>query len=185
MKKLGLIFRETLENRIKSYLKESHSVFVITYAKLSSPDLSSLRQSLRGTAATLFVAKNSVARRALKDSKAEGLVDLIQGPCGMVFVKDEPVDASKALCNFSKDHGQLKLEGGFLKDKLINKNDIETLAKIPSKEILRAQVVMGLKSPIFGIVTVLKATLRKVVYCLEQVKEKKSTVDSPQSTAKK
>ncbi len=176
MKKLGSIFREASENRIKDYLKESRSVFVIAYSKLSSPDMSSLRRLLKGAGARVFVAKNSIARRALKDSGLESVVKLIEGPCGLVFIKDEPVASSKALCDFSKDHENLKLAGGFFNDKVLEVKDIQAMAKLPSKEVLRAQVVMGLKFPIVGLVMVLKGNLRKVVYCLEQIRLKKSIV---------
>ncbi len=173
MKKLGSIFREASENRIKDYLKESQSVLLISYSKLSSPDMSSLRQLLKTSNARIFVAKNSIARRALKGSALDGMIKLIEGPCGLVFSKDEPVNVSKALCSFSKDHEQLKLEGGFFADKILEAKDIQALSKLPSKEVLRAQVVMTLKSPIVGFVMVLKGNLRKVVYCLQQIKEKK------------
>ena len=173
MKKLGLLFRETLENRIKDNLKQSNSIFVITYSKLSSPDLTGLRRALKSSRAALFVAKNSIVRRALKNTGLEALSNLVQGPCGLVFTRDEPVDASRVLCDFSKNHEHLKLEGGLLRDKILETKDIQALAKLPSKEILRAQVVMGLKSPIFSIVAVLKGNLRKLVYCLEQIKNKK------------
>ncbi len=174
MEKLGFIFRLTLENRIKKYLKESGSVFIISYSKLSSPNLSLLRQILKTAKATIFVAKNSVARRALKDTGLEDLGNLIQGPCGLVFIKDEPVDASRLLCNFSREHEQLKLEGGFLKNRILDKKDIEAMARLPSKDILRLQTVIALKSPIFGLVFVLSQALRKFVYCLEQIKQKKT-----------
>lgn len=173
MKKISLVVKETTESRIKNDLKVASSVFVITHSKLASPDLSSLRQTLKGAGATVFVAKNSVARRALKDSGLEGLVSLIQGPCGLVFIKEEPVNASRVLCNFIKEHEQLKLEGGFLKDKILDKKDIESIARLPSKDILRAQVVMTLNSPISGLVMVMAQVLRKFIYCLEQIKQKK------------
>lgn len=175
MKKLGLIFKETSEKQIKNNLKDSDSVFIINYSKLSSPDLSSLRLNLRGCGAKLFVVKNTVARRALRGTKLESLTKTIEGPCGLIFVKEEPVTASRILWDFYKAHEQLKLEGGALKNKIINKADIETLAKIPSKEILRAQVVMSLNSPITKLVIVLNQTLKKFVYCLDQIKQKKTS----------
>jgi large subunit ribosomal protein L10 len=174
MRKLGLIFKETLENRVKDYLKESNSIFVITYSKLSSPDLTALRQALRNSKATLFVAKNSVVRRALKNNGLEFLSNLVHGPCGLIFTKDEPVSTSKVLCDFSRDHEQLKLEGGSQGNRLLEIKEIQAMAKLPPKEILRAQVVMGLKSPIFSIVAVLKGNLRKIVYCLEQINNAKA-----------
>ncbi len=175
MKKIGLIFKEASENRIKSTLKDSDAVFIIKYSGVSSPDLCSLRQTLKGSRASLFVVKNSVARRALKDSTLEPLIKNIDGPCGLVFIKDEPVAASQVLCNFTKDHEHLKLEGGTLKDKIIEKKDIEHMAKLPSKEVLRAQVVGALNSPISGLVITLNQVLAKFVYCLDQIKQKKTT----------
>ena len=175
MKKIGLIFRETSENRIKNYLKDSSALIIIKYSGLSGPDLSSLRQSLKGSSATLFVVKNSVASRALKDSGLEPLIKSIQGPCGMVFVKEEPVATSKVLCNFTKDHQQLKLEGGYLKDKILEARDIESMSRLPSKEVLRHQVVIALNAPISGLAIVLNQVCAKLVYCLDQIKQKKSS----------
>jgi len=175
MKKIGLLFRGIAENRIKNNLKESSSIFIIRYSGLSSPDLTVLRRSLKNAKACLFVTKNSVARRALKDSALEQIVNRIEGPCGLIFIKDEPFEPSKVLYNFSKEHEQLKLDGGFLKDRILEKKDIEVLAKLPSREVLRAQVVMTLKSPISGLVTTLNQIMRKFVYCLEQIKNKKGS----------
>lgn len=173
MKKLGLLFKEISENQIKIRLKESDNLFIIKYSKLSSPELTLLRQSLKDINASFFVIKNTVARRALKNSGLESAVKTIEGPCGLVFVKEEPVSASRILFNFSREHAALKLEAGFLKDKVLNPKDIEALSKLPTKEVLRQQVVYALKSPIFGLISVLKGNLRKLVYCLDQIRTKK------------
>lgn len=174
MKKLGLLVKETSENRIKNNLEKSDSIFVLNYSQLSGPDLSSLRQSLRNTGASLFMVKNSVAKRALKNSGLEDIIKVIEGPCGLVFIKDDPVGISRILCDFSRGHNDiLKLQGGFLKDRALERKDIEALARLPSKEVLRAQVVIALNSLLSGLVMVLNGTLRKFVYCLEQIKQKK------------
>jgi len=175
MKKLGLVFKEASKNRIKNSLKESEAVFIVRYSGVASPDLSSLRQILKGAKASLFVVKNSVARRALKDSGLEVLVKNIEGPCGMVFIKNEPVAISRSLFDFIKEHEQLRVEGGSLKNKVLEKTDIEAMSKLPSKEILRAQVVMTLNSPISGLVITLNQVLAKFVYCIDQIKQKKSS----------
>jgi large subunit ribosomal protein L10 len=174
MKKIGLIFKETSENQIKSNLASSDAVFIVKYSGLSGPDLNLLRMNLLSSNARLFVVKNTVARRAISNPAIKDIIKAIDGPCGFVFVKDEPVAASKALCSFFKDHEKLKLEGGFLKDKLIAKSDIENMAKLPAKDVLRTQVVCALNSPIAGFVMVLNQTLKKFVYCLEQIKNKKT-----------
>jgi len=173
MKKLGLLVKEISESRIKSYLRDSSSVFIIKYSGISSPDLTTLRQSLTGLHASFFVVKNSVARRALKERGLEDLIKSVEGPCGFVFAKEEPVGISRVLCGFAKDHDKLKLEGGFFADKVLTNKDIEAISKLPSKEMLRALAVMTLKSPITNIVMVFSGTLRKFVYCLDQIRQKK------------
>ncbi|MEW6100920.1 MAG: 50S ribosomal protein L10 [Candidatus Omnitrophota bacterium] len=175
MKKLGLIFKETQEQLIKDSLKESACVFIIKYSGLSSPDLSSLRSGLKACDANLFVVKNTVARRAFKGQTVESLIKAIEGPCGLVFTRDEPVGASRVLYKFSKEHEALKLEGGFMSEGLLEKKDIELLAKLPGKEVLRAQVAAALNAPITGLVGVLSQVLRKFVFCLEQIKNKKGS----------
>ncbi|MFA5311220.1 MAG: 50S ribosomal protein L10 [Candidatus Omnitrophota bacterium] len=175
MKKIGLVFKELSGGRIKTTLKDSEAVFIIKYSGVASPDLCSLRQTLKGSRASLFVVKNSVARRALKDSGLDVLIKNIEGPCGMVFIKDEPVAVSKSLFEFVKEHEQLKIEGGSLKDKVLEKSDIEAMSRLASKEVLRAQVVMTLNSPISGIVISLNQILAKFVYCIDQIKQKKES----------
>jgi large subunit ribosomal protein L10 len=175
MKKIGKLVKEISVNRIQERLKSANSVFVLKYSGLSSPDLSTLRLSLKGANAKLFVVRNKITRRSLEGLEFKDLARFIDGPCGFVFAKDEPVGVSKVLCDFLKTHEQMKLEGGALKDRILEKKDIEALAKLPSKEVLRAQVVGALNAPILKLVMVLNGNLRKVVCCLDQIKQKKGT----------
>ncbi len=174
MKKIGLLVKETSENRIKESFKSSKGLIIIKYSGVASPDMSSLRKTLKGARADLFVVKNSIARRAMKGLGLDNLIKSIETPCGMIFFKDEPVDTSKILCAFRKEHEKLVLEGGLLQDKLLTLKDIEIMSKLPSKEMLRAQVVVALNAPISKLVIVLNQTLKKFVYCLDQIKQKKS-----------
>lgn len=175
MKKIGLLIKETQEIRIKNYLKESSGVLIVKYSGLSNPDLSTLRQSLKNSNASLLVVKNSIAQRAISDSGLINLIKSIEGPCGFIFIKNEPVDASRILYNFSKEHEQLKIEGGIFNDRNLDKKDIEVISKLPSKDVLRAKAVISLNSPILRLALVLNQAIRKFVYCLEQVRQKKQT----------
>jgi large subunit ribosomal protein L10 len=175
MKKIGIIVKETSEGLIKNNLKNANAFFIVKYSGLSSPDLTALRQSLKSSGANMFVVKNSVARRALRDSGFDTIVKTIEGPCGLIFVNEEPVNASKTLCNFSKDHEHLKLEAAFLEDRVLARQDIEALAKLPGKEALRQQLVVLLNSPISGLAVVLNRISAKLVYCLDQIRQKKAS----------
>ena len=173
MKKLSTVFKDASEKRIRDSYQHAGALFVVKYSKLSGPDLNALRKSLRAIESEMFVVRNAIARRAIKDVCPDGLTKLIEGPCGFVFSKKEPVETSKVLFNFTKDHENLKLEGGLLQDRMITAKDIEALAKLPSRHVLLTQTAIALKSPITGLVMVLKGNLRKLVFCLEQIKNKK------------
>jgi len=174
MKKIGQLVKETSQSRIKDSFKAAQGLIIVKYSGVSSPDMSTLRKTLKGSGADLFVVKNSIARRAMKELGAEGLIPSIQTPCGMIFFKDEPVDTSRILCAFRKEHEKLILEGGLLQDKLLTLKDIELMSTLPSKDALRGKVVMVLNLPITKLVTVLNQTLKKLVYCLDQIRQSKS-----------
>ncbi|MBU4252478.1 MAG: 50S ribosomal protein L10 [Candidatus Omnitrophica bacterium] len=174
MKKIGQLVKETSESRIKDSFKASLGLIIVKYSGVSSPDMSALRKTLKGSDADLFVVKNSIARRAMKELGLENLIPSIQSPCGMIFFKDEPVDISRILCAFRKEHEKLILEGGLLQDKLLTLKDIELMSKLPSKDALRGKLVVVLNSPILKLVVVLNQSLKKFVYCLDQIKQKKS-----------
>jgi large subunit ribosomal protein L10 len=92
----------------------------------------------------------------------------------MIFFKDEPVDTSRILCAFRKEHEKLVLEGGLLQDKLLTLKDIEVMSTLPSKDVLRGKVVVALNGPIAKFVIVLNGTLKKLVVCLDQIRQSKS-----------
>ena len=173
MKKIGLLVKEVSENRIKSSFKSSKGLIIVKYSGVASPDMSGLRKTLKNSGSDLFVVKNSIARRAMKELGLTELIKAIESPCGLIFFKDEPVDISKVLCDFRKEHEKLVLEGGLLEEKILTSKDIETMSKLPSKDVLRAQVVCALNGPIVKVVVVLNQTLKKFVYCLDQVRQKK------------
>jgi len=174
MKKIGQLVKETSESRIKDSFKASQGLIIVKYSGVSSPAMSILRKTLKGAGSDLFVVKNSIARRAMKELGLEGLIPSIQSPCGKIFFKDEPVDASRVLCAFRKEHEKLVLEGGLLQDKLLTLKDIELMSTLPSKDVLRGKLVVALNGPIAKFVIVLNGTLKKLVVCLDQIKQKKS-----------
>mgnify|MGYP003392324086 CR=1 FL=1 len=175
MKKIGQIIKEASESRIRDSFKLSQGLIIIKYSGVSSPDMSSLRKTLKVSRSELLVVKNSIAKRAMKELGQEDLVKSIEAPCGMIFFKDEPVDISKILCAFRKDHEKLVLEGGLLQDKLLTLKDIEAMSILPSKDVLRTKVVVVLNSPILKLAIVLNQTIKKFVYCLDQIKQKKTS----------
>jgi len=174
MKKIGQLVKETSQSNIQDSFKASGGFIIVKYSGVSSPDMCTLRKTLKGSGADLFVVKNSIARRALKELGLDGLIPSIEMPCGMIFFKNEPVDTSRILCAFRKEHQKLEFTGGLLQDKLLTLKDIEVMSTLPAKDALRGKLVVTLNAPILKLAVVLHQSLKKFMYCLDQIKQKKS-----------
>ena len=171
MEKLGLVIKKEEERIIKNRLKESDCFFLMKYSGLSASDLNSLRISLSGVDSSLMVVKNSVSKRVLKSQK--DLVSLIEGPCSIVFVKEDLIAASRVVYKFKKVNASLEVMAGMLKDRLLSEQELEELSKIPSIAALHAKLVGTLNSPIVGFVFCLKNILNKFAWVISQIKDKK------------
>lgn len=173
MKKISQLYRETAAKFVNDSLKGCDSFFLVKYSGISAAAMNNLRQSLNQVNARMFVAKNTLSRRIFKERNLLDAAKLVDGPSAIIFTNGDPAVTSKALYGFSKENDKLKLAGAMLKDKFIDGKGVEALAKLPSREILIGKTVMAIKSPLSGLVFVLNENLRKLVYILDQVKNKK------------
>ena len=123
-----------------STLKEKDFLVVAHYKGLTVSEMSSLRVKVKSTNSTFKVAKNTLAKRAIKDTNFEILEKFFVGPTSVVFSND-PVSTSKAMVDFSKDNENLKILGGAMDGKELSIEDIKKLASLPSMEALRAKIV--------------------------------------------
>ena len=173
MEKIGRIFHQFCEDYIKDNCEGLNCLFVVRYSGVASPKMSNLRQTLKSCQGKLFVSKNNISRRVFDGLGLKEISKMLQGPCGLVFGKGDPVSVSKALYIFSKENENLKIEGGLLKDKILSASQVIALANLPVKEVLYAKVVWTLKSPLNQIVWTLSGLIKKLVYVLDQIKNKR------------
>jgi len=175
--KISELYRKNVNKLIQDNIKDIPGLFIIDYSGVSGPDMNTLRDSLKKTKGTMLVAKNSIIKRAFSGTTgSEGISALIQGPCSVVFAKDDPAASAKVLYDFRKVHESLKFKAGLLKDKVLDASAIEALAKLPSRNVLIAKAVCTIKSPLSSLVFVLSANMRKLLYALEEVKKKKQSI---------
>ncbi len=121
----------------------------------------------------MIVAKNSTMHFAVKDTKFETIEPLLTGESAFIFAQKDPVSAAKVLSDFIQENPDFKIKGGVLSGKLLNAAQIDSLAKMPSREQMLAQLLATMNAPITGLVNVLAGTIRQVLYALNAVKEKK------------
>lgn len=174
--KIGEMYRNLVATELNRRLSGSHDVFLVNYHKLTSAEMTQLRKSLKGAGASVLVTKNSFIRKAFEQAKkpadALGLVD---GPMALVFVKDDPIAISKVLADFAKQHEAMSLCGGFMTDRVLSKEDVMFVSKLPSRQGLYQQVASALNAPIGALAMSLNQVVAKLAYALEAVKNTKTT----------
>jgi large subunit ribosomal protein L10 len=118
--------------------------------------MTKLRSAARSNGVTLSVLKNTLARRAVAGSAFEIVSDQMTGPLIYGFSVDA-VAAAKVVAEFSKTNDKLVIRGGAFGGKVLDVNGVKQLASIPSKEVLLAQLLGLMQSPISRTARVLAA----------------------------
>ncbi|MYZ49671.1 50S ribosomal protein L10 [Propylenella binzhouense] len=131
-------------------------VVVAHYSGLTVAQMTTLRLRMREAGASLKVAKNRLAKLALKDTDAEGISGLFQGPTVIAYSAD-PVAAPKVATDFAKANDKFVILGGAMGRTSLDAGGVEALAKLPSLDELRARLVGMINTPATRIAGVLQA----------------------------
>ena len=138
------------------------SVGILTdYRGLTTAEITGLRRQLREAGITYRVVKNTLARFAAERSGRNDLANLFDGPVAIAFGYDDIVEPAKVLANYIRTaKSTLSIKSGFLSDGLLTSEDLETLATLPSKEVLIAKLLSAMRSPIVILISVLSSPMR-------------------------
>ena len=157
--------RADKQNFVKNFnsaLKEKEFLLIAHYKGLTVSDISSLRKKVKSANSTFKVAKNTLAKRAIKDTNFENLDKFFVGPTSVAY-SDDPVSTSKALVDFAKENENLKILGASMSGKELGLDEIKQLASLPSMETLRAKIVGLLSATQRSIVTTLQANQSNLI----------------------
>jgi large subunit ribosomal protein L10 len=164
---------QTVEE-IKGKVQEAHSIVFVNYSKLSVADATELRAQCREVGVDYKVYKNTMMKRAFEElGYDEAVYDYLKGPSAAAFSMEDPVAAAKVTQKFADDHDSIEIKAGLVGNKIISIDEIKELSKLPSKEVLVAQVLGGLNAPIQGLANVLTGNLRGLAVVLNAIAEKK------------
>lgn len=165
--------KKELVTQLHEDLGESQAVFVTDYIGLNVEKITKLRKNIKGAGGTFKVVKNTLLRRAAKETPADVVNDLFIGPTAIAMVKGDPLGVAKALVDFAKDNEALEIQGGILGTQVLDLDRIQSLAKMPSKEVLLAKMLGSLNAPITNFVGVLAAMPRQLLYVLKAIENQK------------
>lgn len=168
--------KEESVTKLVDKVSKAKSLVFSDYKGLKMSQLVELRKNLRDQAAEFNITKNSLLKLALKQTNSPLLThhsSLFEGPVATLFSFGDEIAGIKILVKALKDAQIGKVKGGFLDGEALSEQEILKLSTLPTKDELRAKVVGALGSPLYGIVGVLQANLRNLVYALEQIRKQK------------
>jgi large subunit ribosomal protein L10 len=153
-------------------ISESQAIFAVDPTGLSVAQAAEIRTALRGADARLRVVKNTLTERAADEAGVAELKELLSGPTALTFVRGDAAAAAKAISDYAKATDLLPFKGGYMDGEPLAVEQIQAIAKLPSREVLYGQLVGMIASPITGLARGLNALLSGVAIALGQVQAK-------------
>jgi large subunit ribosomal protein L10 len=170
---------------IAENIRESEAIFAVDYRGISVPQAAALRTRLRDADASFRVVKNTLTERAADEAgdRATALKTLLKGPTALTFVRGDAATAAKAISQFNRETDLLAFKGGILNGDTLDVEQIQSIARLPSRDVLYQQLVGMVASPITGVVRGLNALISGLALQLGQIAEKKASGEIPAGPA--
>lgn len=151
------------------------SAVVAEYRGLTVAQVTALREKARNDGVYLRVIRNTLAKRAVENTDFACLQETLTGPLIYAFSKEDPGAAARLVKDFTKEHDALKVKALSIGGKLLAANELNTLAKIPTKDQAIAQLMSVMQGPISKFVRTLVEPTSKLVRTFAAVREKKAS----------
>lgn len=166
-------------NEVKTRVETTTTAVVTEYRGLTVAQISALRRQLRTLGADYKVFKNTLVRRAIAGTSVESLSEFLEGPTAIAFVDGDVSAVAKALRDFARESPKLIVKGGVVDGKPLSKSDLNSLADLPSRDVMLAQFAGLLASPMRTMAALLKAVPQSFAYGLSALLESKGGAVAP------
>ncbi|MBE6807989.1 MAG: 50S ribosomal protein L10 [Clostridia bacterium] len=134
---------------------------VVDYKGINVADDTALRKELREAGVDYFVVKNTLLSRAIDGTDLADMKTVLEGTTAIALSNEDYTAAARILCKFAESHDNFKVKSGFLDGKVVDVATIDSLAKLPSKEVLLATVCNAFQAPIAALARAVQAIVDK------------------------
>ncbi len=132
---------------LSAQISDSVAGVLVDYSGTSVADDTVLRRELREAGIEYSVIKNTLIKRAVAGTDLESLSDVLEGTTALAISKEDHTAAARILHKFSEKHENFKIKGGYLDGKVVDVATVESLAKLPTREVLLATVLSAFQAP--------------------------------------
>ena len=153
---LNLQEKQAVVAEVGAPVAQAQTVVLAEYRGIAVADITKLRANARQSGVYLRVLKNTLARRAVQGTPFEGLAEQMVGPL-LYGISADAVAAAKVVHEFAKTNDKLVIKAGAYNGKVMDVAGVTALATVPPKEVLLAQLLGLLQSPVSGLARVLAA----------------------------
>ena len=147
--------KTALVGEIAEGLGRASIALVSEYRGMTAGEATEVRRRLRAVRGELRVAKNTLIRRAIKDTAFTALDDKLGGPVGLILSFADPVELAKTVTGMRELGDKCKLRGGVLDGKPLTGEEIQALAALPPREVVLAQLLGLIMAPATQVVRLL------------------------------
>jgi large subunit ribosomal protein L10 len=162
-------------SEIKELLESSSAVYLTDYHGINVEDISALRTQFRNEGVRYKVYKNTLVKRALKESgKYDKIADHLTGMIGFAFTTSNPLAPAKIINKYFGDKEKLSLRACYVEGEYFDGSQLKLLATLPTKKELIASIMGSLNSPVSGIVGAINAVMRDLVSVVDQISKKQA-----------
>ncbi len=134
---------------------------VVDYKGITVTDDTALRKELRENGVNYSVVKNSIFSRAVEGTDLAEIQSVLEGTTALAVADEDYTAAARILCKFAENHENFKIKSGFLDGKIVDIETINSLAKLPTKEVLLATVCSVFQAPISAFARAVQAIVDK------------------------
>ena len=154
--------------------QNANSALVISFNKLTVAKDQELRNRLREIGANYQVVKNTIATKAAAGTPFEQAAEHFKGVTGIAFHEKDPVTLSKTLSKFVKDNGEIyAFKVGIVEGKVVDIKGVESIASLPSREVLISRIMFLINANAQRIATVINAVPRNLAIVVKQIGDQK------------
>ena len=163
--------KEQLVDELGQIFESSGVVVVSHYVGLTVAEMQDLRARARDAGGAVRVAKNRLAKIALKGKPCESISDLLLGMTVLTYSED-PVAAAKVAQDFAKSNDKFVILGGAMGENVLDVAGVEAVSKMPSREELISTIAGMLGAPASNIAGAIGAPASNIASILSTVEDK-------------
>ncbi len=167
---LNLDEKQAVVSEVTAQVAAAQAIVLAEYRGLEVGHMTDLRRKARASGVYLRVLKNTLARRAVKDTPFEKLADQMAGPL-IYGISNDPVATAKVMNDFAKGNDKFVIKGGAMPNAVISAKEVQALASMPSREELLATLLGTMQAPVAQFVRTLNEVPSRFVRTLAAVRD--------------